>query len=67
MKIVDIRSKSKEELKETLKELKEKLVEKKQKVLLGKEKKLSDITMLRKDVARLSTVLREKEILEELN
>ena len=62
----DLRVKSKEELSEQLKKLKIELSQKKQNLMLGKDKKLGHIAVLRRDIARISTVLREKEILEDL-
>ncbi len=62
----DLRTKSKEELLGQLKKLKFELSQKKQNTMLGKDKKLGGITVLRRDIARLATVLREKDILEDL-
>ncbi len=62
----DLRTKSKEELLGQLKKLKVELSQKKQNTMLGKDKKLGGITVLRRDIARLATVLREKDILEDL-
>jgi ribosomal protein L29 len=62
----DLRGKDIAELKADLKKLKVELTKKKESLMLGKDKKLSDVMVLRKDIARISTVLREKEILKEL-
>lgn len=62
----DLRSKTKEELSDQLKKLKAELAQKKQSLLLGKDKKLSNIVVMRRDVARITTVSREKAILEDL-
>ncbi len=62
----DLRGKDISELKSDLKKLKVDFSKKKEALMLGKDNKLSDASVLRKDIARISTVLREKEILKEL-
>lgn len=66
MKALDLRNKSKEELLLDLKKVKEELVLQKTELISGKSKKVSDIREKRRDIARIQTVLKEKEVIEEL-
>ncbi len=60
MKINQLRQKSKSELQKMLAELREKLREMKFNLASGKVKKISEIRELRKDIARILTILNEK-------
>lgn len=66
LKLSELRAKSKEELTKELGKIKDEMVEKKQDLLNGKNKKSAVLSFMKKDIARISTVLREKEILEGL-
>lgn len=65
MKAIDLRTKSKEELLMDLKKVKEELLLQKTELISGKSKKVSDIREKRRDIARIQTVLKEKEIIYE--
>ena len=62
MKIDEIRSKSTEELNETIYSLKEKLFDLRRKKAVGQLENLSEIKRVRKEIARRYTVLTEKEL-----
>ena len=62
MKIDEIRSKSTEELNETIYSLKEKLFDLRRKKAVGQLENLSEIKRVRKELARCYTVLKEKEL-----
>ena len=62
MKIYEIRSKSTEELNETIYSLKEKLFDLRRKKAVGQLENLSEIKRVRKEIARCYTVLKEKEL-----
>ena len=62
MKIDEIRSKSTEELNETIYSLKEKLFYLRRKKAVGQLENLSEIKRVRKEIARCYTVLKEKEL-----
>ena len=62
MKIDEIRSKSTEELNETIYSLKEKLFDLRRKKAVGQLANLSEIKRVRKEIARCYTVLKEKEL-----
>ncbi|MCI5542990.1 MAG: 50S ribosomal protein L29 [Bacilli bacterium] len=62
MKIDEIRSKSTEELNETIYSLKEKLFDLRRKKAVGQLENLSEIKRVRKEIARCYTVLKEKEL-----
>lgn len=62
MKIDEIRTKSIEELNETIYSLKEKLFDLRRKKAVGQLEKLSEIKRVRKEIARCYTVLKEKEL-----
>ena len=62
MKIDEIRSKSTEELNETIYSLKEKLFDLRRKKAVGQLENLSEIKRVRKEIARCYTVIKEKEL-----
>ena len=62
MKIDEIRSKSTEELNETIYSLKEKLFDLRRNKAVGQLENLSEIKRVRKEIARCYTVLKEKEL-----
>lgn len=62
----ELRPKSEQELRDEITKLKKTLTDKKEALITGKDKKMSQIAQIRKDIARISTVLREKEILKDL-
>lgn len=62
MKIDEIRSKSTEELNETIYSLKEKLFDLRRKKAVGQLENLSEIKRVRKEIAICYTVLKEKEL-----
>ena len=62
MKIDEIRSKSTEELNETIYSLKEKLFDLRRKKAVGQLENLSEIKRVRKEIARCYTVLKENEL-----
>ena len=62
MKIDEIRSKSTEELNETIYSLKEKLFDLRRKKAVGQLENLSEIKRVRKEIARCYTVLKEIEL-----
>ena len=62
MKIDEIRSKSTEELNETIYSFKEKLFDLRRKKAVGQLENLSEIKRVRKEIARCYTVLKEKEL-----
>ena len=62
MKIDEIRSKSTQELNETIYSLKEKLFDLRRKKAVGQLENLSEIKRVRKEIARCYTVLKEKEL-----
>lgn len=62
MKIKEIRKLSVEELNEKIKELKKQLFDLRMKHAVGSLEKPSDLKNLRKTVARMKTILKEKEI-----
>ena len=62
MKIDEIRSKSTEELTETIYSHKEKLFDLRRKKAVGQLENLSEIKRVRKEIARCYTVLKEKEL-----
>ncbi|OGC50468.1 50S ribosomal protein L29 [candidate division WWE3 bacterium RIFCSPHIGHO2_01_FULL_40_23] len=64
--IKDYRGKTKEEVRAEVQKKKEELSKKREDIFLKKEKNTSLVKDLKKDIARLETVLSEKEILEEV-
>ena len=62
MKIDEIRSKSTEELNETIYSLKEKLFDLRRKKAVGQLENLRENKRVRKEIARCYTVLKEKEL-----
>ena len=65
-KIADLRGKNQTDLKALLKTKHVDLVKLREELMLGKNKKASESKNLKKEIARIQTVLREKEIIEEL-
>ena len=63
---VDLRAKTVDELKDLVKKSKSDLTTKREGVLMGKDKKVSTLMGLRKDIARMHTVLKEKSVIEEI-
>lgn len=64
MKALDLRNKTKEELTESLKTMRSDLEKSVRDVLMDKEKDKHKPNKLKKDIARIKTVLAEKEVLE---
>ena len=62
MTAIELRRKSTEELKTELKDLKETLFRRKFQSLLGQLEDISQLKKLRKDIARIHTVLRAREL-----
>jgi ribosomal protein L29 len=60
MNLKELRSKTIEELNELLKEANKTIGETKMSILKNKEKNVKKVLFLRKDIARLSTLIREK-------
>jgi large subunit ribosomal protein L29 len=56
----ELRTKSKEELNEELKSLKKEIESTMENIIKGKEKNLRKMKALRKDIARVHTVLKEE-------
>ena len=64
MKISEIAAKKDEILKKDLSELKKHLEEARFKVSVREEKNVKKIRQIKKDIARIMTILREREIIE---
>ena len=64
MKINDIVSKKEDVLRNDLTELRKKLEEARFQISTREEKNLKKIHSIKKDIARIMTILREKEIIE---
>ena len=64
MKISDVRAMSTGELKEKLYSLKEQLFELKRKKAVGSLERGEDVITVRKDIARINMILRERELEE---
>lgn len=64
MKISDIVSKKEDALRNDLLELRKKLEEARFQISTREEKNLKKIHSIKKDIARIMTILREKEIIE---
>lgn len=62
MKINDVRAKSTEELNSDIYSLKERLFDLRRKKAVGQLENLSEIRRVRKDIARINTVLKEREL-----
>lgn len=62
MKIDEVRTKSTEELDNEIYSLKEKLFNLRRKKAVGQLENLSEIKRVRKDIARVYTVLKEREL-----
>lgn len=67
MNIKELRDKTEKELKDLLKENKSNLIKENQSLLQSKEKNLKITRNLKKDIARVQTVLKEKAILKEIS
>lgn len=61
MKASELRQKTEKELKDLLDQLKKKLFQLRIEVKSGKNKKVSEIKKTKKEIARVLTILREKE------
>ena len=64
MKAADLRSKSEQEMKELIQKIKRELEDIVSNVLKGKEKNVKKINRLKREVARIKTLLGEKEFLK---
>ena len=64
MKAADLRSKSEQEMKELIQKTKRELEDIVSNVLKGKEKNVKKINRLKREVARIKTLLGEKEFLK---
>ena len=64
---IELRRKSTEELKAEVKELKETLFRRKFQGMLGQLEDISQLKKLRKDIARVNTILRARELGVEKN
>ncbi len=62
MKISEVRDLSNEELSETLYSLKEQLFDLRRKKAVGSLERPEDVTQVRKDIARINMVIREREL-----
>ncbi len=62
MKINDVREKTTEELNDQIYSLKEQLFNLRRKKAVGQLENLSEIKRVRKDIARIYTVLKEREL-----
>ncbi len=60
MKAVDLRKKTKNELQSLLREKREKLVKLRFDLTAGKVKNIKEISLTKKDIARILTILKEK-------
>ena len=65
MQAKDLRAKQIDELKKDLSDLKKKLEDTMNQVYKGKEKNLVQAKFIRKDIARVNTVINEKKFLKE--
>ncbi|KKQ97858.1 MAG: 50S ribosomal protein L29 [Candidatus Woesebacteria bacterium GW2011_GWB1_39_12] len=63
----DLRAKGTEELNKKAAEMGLELIKVKAKLLGSKEKNLKKVKFIRRDLAQISTIIREKEILKESN
>ena len=63
----DIKSKELKDLKKVLSEKKKDAAKKRMEIFSGKDKNLKLSKNLRKDIAQILTLIREKEIMEKLN
>ena len=64
MDIKQMRGKTKNELLSEVIKADDELVTKRQAITLGKDKKVSEVRTMSRSIAKLKTILREKEILE---
>lgn len=62
MKVEEIREKTDQELQKILKELREKLMRLRFDMASGKVKNIREIRFIKKDIARILTILREREL-----
>ncbi len=60
MKVKEFKDKTEQELNDTLKNLKKEIDKTMDSIIKGKEKNLKKVRLLRKDVARVVTVIKEK-------
>lgn len=60
MKVVELRKKPKKELQRTILDLQEKIRELRFNLASGKVKNIKEIRRIRKDIARILTILKEK-------
>ena len=65
MKVTDIRNKNEQELKELIQKTRKELEELVTNIIKGKEKNVKKVRPLRKEVARIKTVISEKVFLRE--
>jgi ribosomal protein L29 len=63
---IDIKSKTKEELMKLVAQKKTDAIKKKMEILAGKEKNLKAYRNFRREIAKILTLVREKEIVENL-
>lgn len=61
MKAKELRQKTEKELKELLEQLRKKLFQLRMEVVTGKTKKVGDIKNIKRDIARVLTILKEKQ------
>jgi len=61
MRVVDLRQKSKSELRKIIGDSQEELRQLKFNLASGKVKNVKDVRRLRKDIAKVKTILREKD------
>lgn len=62
MKAKQLREKNNKELQELLKELREKLIRVRFDMASGKVKNIKEIRFIKKDIARILTILKEREL-----
>ncbi len=65
MTVKELRQQDKKELQKTLVEKNKELIDKKLELKIGKEKNTSIVKKLKKEIAQIKTVIREKEVLNE--
>ncbi|OGC50667.1 50S ribosomal protein L29 [candidate division WWE3 bacterium RIFCSPLOWO2_01_FULL_37_15] len=65
MKVTDLRNKNEQELKELIQKTRKELEELVTNIIKGKEKNVKKVRPLRKEVARIKTVISEKVFLRE--
>ncbi len=67
MNVKDLRDKSEKELSKLLNELKDKLRELRFQLSVGQLKKIHEVSKVRKDIARILTVLNERKVNKDNN